>query len=87
MRWTDDTQLSTTPITFGLSAPDAVAAVGRANQPSAWISGAAFLEAFLIGFEVECKIVEAIDPEHYNGGFTRRAPSGRSAPPPLPPSS
>ena len=34
-----------------------------------FISGAAFLEAFLIGFEVECKIAEAIDPNHYNRGF------------------
>ena len=25
-----------------------------------------FLEAFLTGFEVECKIAEAIDPDHYN---------------------
>jgi len=32
-------------------------------------SGAGFLEAFLVGFEVECKIAEAIDPEHYNRGF------------------
>jgi 2-methylcitrate dehydratase PrpD len=33
------------------------------------LSGAAFLEAFLVGFEVECKIAEAIDPNHYNRGF------------------
>ncbi len=32
-------------------------------------SGAQFLEAFLVGFEVECKIAEAIRPDHYNKGF------------------
>jgi 2-methylcitrate dehydratase PrpD len=32
-------------------------------------SGAQFLEAFLTGFEVECKIAEAIDPDHYRRGF------------------
>ena len=33
------------------------------------MSGARFLEAFLIGFEVECKIAEAIHPNHYKKGF------------------
>ena len=33
------------------------------------MSGEQFLEAFLVGFEVECKIAEAIDPSHYKGGF------------------
>ncbi len=33
------------------------------------ISGARFLEAFLTGFEVECKIAEAIHPDHYKKGF------------------
>ena len=28
-----------------------------------------FLEAFLTGFEVECKIAEAIHPDHYKKGF------------------
>jgi 2-methylcitrate dehydratase PrpD len=28
-----------------------------------------FLTAFLAGFEVECKIAEAISPEHYKKGF------------------
>src|SRR5438093_13750020 len=32
-------------------------------------SGAQFLEAFLVGFEVECKIAEAIHPHHYTKGF------------------
>jgi 2-methylcitrate dehydratase PrpD len=68
----DDTQLSTTPDrTYGLlthpTLPPlcAALAVGEAHD----VSGAAFLEAFAVGFEVECKIAEAIDPAHYNNGF------------------
>ena len=68
----DDTQLSTTPDrTFGLlthpTVPALAAALAVAERMHA--SGAAFLEAFLVGFEVECKIAEAIDPDHYNHGF------------------
>ena len=68
----DDTQLSTTPDrTFGLlthpTVPALVASLAVAERSGA--SGATFLEAFLIGFEVECKIAEAIDPEHYLRGF------------------
>jgi len=68
----DDTQLSTTPDrTFGLlthpTVPPLAAALAVAERTHA--SGAAFLEAFLVGFEVECKIAEAIDPEHYTRGF------------------
>ncbi len=68
----DDTQLSTTPDrTFGLlthpTVPALAAALAVAERKHA--SGAAFLEAFLVGFEVECKIAEAIDPNHYNHGF------------------
>jgi 2-methylcitrate dehydratase PrpD len=68
----DDTQLSTTPDrTFGLlthpTVPALAAALAVAERKKA--SGAAFLEAFLVGFEVECKIAEAIDPDHYNHGF------------------
>src|SRR5499427_8742372 len=68
----DDTQLSTTPDrTFGLlthpTVPALAAALAVAERQHA--SGGAFLEAFLVGFEVECKIAEAIDPRHYNSGF------------------
>ena len=68
----DDTQLSTTPDrTYGLlthpTIPALAAALAVAERQGA--SGAAFLEAFLIGFEVECKIAEAIDPSHYQRGF------------------
>ena len=68
----DDTQLSTTrDRLYGLlthpTLPPLVAALAVAERTGA--SGAAFLEAFLIGFEVECKIAEAIDPDHYVRGF------------------
>ncbi|HXD73323.1 MAG TPA: MmgE/PrpD family protein [Vicinamibacterales bacterium] len=68
----DDTQLSTSPDrTFGLlthpTVPALAAALAVAERKHA--SGAAFLEAFIVGFEVECKIAEAIDPDHYNHGF------------------
>jgi len=33
------------------------------------VSGRAFIEAFLTGFEVECKMAEAINPNHYQRGF------------------
>ncbi len=68
----DDTQLSTTPDrTFGLlthpTLPPLAASLAISERLG--LSGAAFLEAFLIGFEVECKIAEAIDPNHYERGF------------------
>ena len=43
----------------------AALAVGEPRR----ISGKQFLEAFLTGFEVECKIAEAIHPNHYKKGF------------------
>ncbi|HUR35577.1 MAG TPA: MmgE/PrpD family protein [Vicinamibacterales bacterium] len=68
----DDTQLSTTPDrTYGLlthpTLPPLCAALAVGEHRN--VSGAAFLEAFLVGFEVECKIAEAIDPAHYTKGF------------------
>ena len=68
----DDTQLSTTPDrTFGLLTHPTIPAMASALAVAekAGASGAGFLEAFLIGFEVECKIAEAIDPSHYLRGF------------------
>ena len=68
----DDTQLSTTPDrTFGLLTHPTIPALASALAVSerAGASGEAFLEAFLVGFEVECKIAEAIDPDHYTRGF------------------
>jgi 2-methylcitrate dehydratase PrpD len=71
MDW-DDTQLSTTPDRpYGLlthpTVPALAGALAVAERMA--VSGGQFLEAFLTGFEVECKIAEAIDPAHYLRGF------------------
>jgi 2-methylcitrate dehydratase PrpD len=71
MDW-DDTQLSTSPDRiFGLlthpTVPPLCAALAMGERVNA--SGAQVLEAFLVGFEVECKIAEAIHPNHYKRGF------------------
>ena len=68
----DDTQLATSADRiFGLlthpTVPPMVAALAIGERQQA--SGKAFLEAFLTGFEVECKIAEAISPGHYRKGF------------------
>jgi 2-methylcitrate dehydratase PrpD len=68
----DDTQLSSTPDrVFGLlthpTVPVLAASLAVGERLGA--SGAAFLDAFLTGFEVECKIAEAINPNHYQRGF------------------
>jgi 2-methylcitrate dehydratase PrpD len=72
MDW-DDTQLSSTPDrTFGLlthpTIPPLAASLAVA-ETRAPVSGKEFLTAFLTGFEVECKISEAIYPAHYERGF------------------
>ena len=68
----DDTQLATSADRiFGLlthpTIPPLAAALAIGERQR--ISGKAFLEAFLTGFEVECKISEAIHPDHYMKGF------------------
>ena len=68
----DDTQLSTTPDrTFGLlthpTVPVLASALAVSERTGA--TGLEFLQAFLLGVEVECKIAEAIFPDHYNHGF------------------
>jgi 2-methylcitrate dehydratase PrpD len=68
----DDTQLSTTPDrVFGLlthpTVPVLAASLAVGERLN--VSGRTFLEAFLIGFEVECKVAEAIRPDHYLRGF------------------
>jgi 2-methylcitrate dehydratase PrpD len=68
----DDTQLATSADRiFGLlthpTMPPLAAALALGERQRA--SGAEFLEAFLTGFEVECKIAEAIHPHHYKKGF------------------
>jgi 2-methylcitrate dehydratase PrpD len=68
----DDTQLSDAPDrVFGLlthpTVPVLAASLAVGERSNA--SGRAFLEAFLTGFEVECKIAEAINPDHYVRGY------------------
>jgi 2-methylcitrate dehydratase PrpD len=68
----DDTQLSTSADRiFGLmthpTIPPLAAALALGERIG--VTGTEFLEAFLVGFEVECKIAEAIDPGHYKKGF------------------
>ena len=68
----DDTQLSSTPDrVFGLlthpTVPVLAASLAVGERLDS--SGRTFLEAFLTGFEVECKIAEAINPNHYLHGF------------------
>ena len=75
----DDTQLSAAPDRiFGLLTHPTVAplAAGLAAAEREGASGAQLLEAFLVGFEVECKIAEAIHPRHYVEGFHTTATVG-----------
>ena len=68
----DDTQLSQTPDRiYGLlthpTVPALAAALAVGQDVKA--SGKEFLTAFCGGIEVECKIAEAMNPEHYIKGF------------------
>ncbi|HYS24651.1 MAG TPA: MmgE/PrpD family protein [Vicinamibacterales bacterium] len=68
----DDTQLSTAADRiFGLlthpTIPPLAASLALGERLG--VSGRTMLEAFLIGFEVECKIADAILPTHYKQGF------------------
>jgi 2-methylcitrate dehydratase PrpD len=68
----DDTQLATSADRiFGLlthpTIPPLAAALAIGERLH--VSGKELLEAFLTGFEVECKIAEAIHPSHYKKGF------------------
>ena len=68
----DDTQLSSSPDRiFGLLTHPTIPplAAGLALGERLGVSGGQLLEAYLIGFEVECKMAEAIDPCHYQNGF------------------
>ncbi len=69
MDW-DDTALSTSPdrsVLLHPTLPPLVA--GLAIGEKLGISGQALLTAFLIGFEVECKIAESVHPDHWVRGF------------------
>ena len=68
----DDTQLSSAPDRiYGLLTHPTVPvlAAALAAGESVCCSGSEFVEAFISGFEVECKLAEAINPEHYKKGF------------------
>ncbi len=72
MDW-DDTQLSEAPgRAYGLlchpTVPPLSAALAVADMLGG-VDGETFLTAFIAGFEVECKIAEAINPDHYMRGF------------------
>ena len=75
----DDTQLATSADRiFGLlthpTVPPLAAALAVGERQRA--SGVEFLEAFLTGFEVECKIADAIHPSHYKKGFHSSGTAG-----------
>jgi len=75
----DDTQLSNEPNRiYGLLTHPTVPVLAAALAVSEALtaSGKDFLEAFIAGFEVECKLAEAIKPEHYKRGFHSTATMG-----------
>ncbi len=68
----DDTQLATDPQSvYGLLTHPTVPALaaGLAAAEGVGASGAALLDAYLVGVEIECRIADAIDPRHYRDGF------------------
>ena len=72
MDW-DDTQLAEGPgRPYGLLTHPTIpplSACLTVGDMLGGIDGETMLTAFLAGFEVECKIAEAINPDHYNLGF------------------
>ena len=72
MDW-DDTQLAEGPgRPYGLLTHPTVPPLSACltiGDMLGGIDGETMLTAFLAGFEVECKIAEAINPDHYNLGF------------------
>lgn len=72
MDW-DDTQLAEGPgRPYGLLTHPTVPPLSAAlviSDMVGGVNGKDFLTAFVAGFEVECKIAEAINPDHYNLGF------------------
>jgi 2-methylcitrate dehydratase PrpD len=68
----DDTQLASSPDrTYGLLTHPTVPVLASALAVGEFVSctGTEFLESFISGFEIECKIAEAINPLHYRKGF------------------
>lgn len=75
----DDTQLATDPRSvYGLlthpTVPVLAGALAAAEGTGA--SGAALLDAYIIGVEVACRVADAIDPRHYRDGFHSTATMG-----------
>jgi len=72
MDW-DDTQLSEGPgRMYGLLTHPTVPPLSAClaiGEMLGGVDGKSFLTAFNAGFEVECKIAEAINPDHYARGF------------------
>ncbi|KQT52484.1 MULTISPECIES: MmgE/PrpD family protein [unclassified Aureimonas] len=72
MDW-DDTQLAEGPgRPYGLLTHPTIpplSAVLAVSESLGGVGGEALLTAFVCGVEVECKIAEAINPDHYNLGF------------------
>jgi 2-methylcitrate dehydratase PrpD len=75
----DDTQLAQTPDRiYGLLTHPTVPALASALAVGQEVgaNGKDFLTAFCAGFEVECKIAEAMNPDHYIKGFHTTATIG-----------
>ncbi len=75
----DDTQLASSPDRiYGLLTHPTVPALAAALAVGEQVhcSGSALVEAFIAGFEVECKMAEAINPRHYREGFHTTATVG-----------
>ncbi len=75
----DDTQLATDPQSvYGLLTHPTVPALAGAlaAAENAGASGAAVLDAYIVGVEVECRIADAINPRHYADGFHSTATIG-----------
>jgi 2-methylcitrate dehydratase PrpD len=75
----DDTQLATDPQSvYGLlthpTVPVLAGALAAAEDTGA--SGAALLDAYIIGVEAACRIADAINPRHYRDGFHSTATMG-----------
>jgi len=75
----DDTQLATDPQSvYGLLTHPTVPALAGALAAAevAGASGAALLDAYIVGVEAECRIADAVDPRHYRDGFHSTATMG-----------
>ncbi|HET6947166.1 MAG TPA: MmgE/PrpD family protein [bacterium] len=75
----DDTQLATDPQSvYGLlthpTVPVLAGALAAAEGTGA--SGAALLDAYVIGVEVACRVADAVNPRHYRDGFHSTATMG-----------